>query len=250
MASDDPNAELSRRDLERIAFSRPATPEDAAAAESAQRQLAAQSPPPAARRSRPARAFTPVPEPVAVPEPVEGPPPKDFDDSEDDDPPRKSIRRTLLPLLVIIGLTLGATGGVLLERVSPSILSTAPTPTPTAKPTRAPGPLPNATRALAALAAPQTSVDVFPSGGFAASLDLEKDSVHRILTTQDNMTLWIAKSPQAICMLYTGVETPTGSNSGATCASVFEFGDSGLSLHFGRDQWTWDGTTFTTTIRY
>jgi hypothetical protein len=50
-------------------------------------------------------------------------------------------------------------------------------------------------------------------------------------------------------MLFTGgPDTADGATAGATCASVFEFGDSGLSLREGNDLWTWDGIAFTTTI--
>ena len=235
MASDDPDAELSRRELERIAFSRPGTPDEAAAAQAAQRKLAAQSP---------------TPRQPTVPEPVEGPPPSTFDYDEDLPTPAKPIRRTLIPLLVIIGLGLGLTGGILVAHVSPSILSAAPSATPTAKPTRSPGPLPDATRALAELSSPQLPTDVFPIPAFGKSLNLEKTSIHRILTTEDNVTLWIGRSPQDICMMYTGGEGPYEPDAAASCASIFEFGDSGLTLHFDRDTWTWDGTSFTTTVAY
>jgi hypothetical protein len=247
MASDDPNVEPDhpepdRRELERIAFSRPRTTQDAEAAQEALRRLAARDAAATAAREPERVLSQPIPTPT-WPTAESGAP---FDEGEQ--PVQR--RRSLIPLLIVVGLVLGIGAGVLVARGSPSILSGAPTPTGVATPSPRVPTLGNATRALAELASPQTADDVFPAGSFADSLDLEKTSIHRILTTTDGISLWIGRSPQDICMIYSGVPAPLGSSSGATCASILEFGDTGLSLQFGRDQWNWDGTSFTTTIAY
>lgn len=254
MATDSaPTDPESRRELERKAFARPLNKEEQAASADALRQLAALDS--AAVPSVPEvleGVEGPPPNRVAVPEPVEGAAPNDFpfDDNDLDELHPTSRPHSLIPLLVIIGLVVGIGGGVAIARFAPSsspaasLSTSSPTPTPTTPP------LGNATTAISELKTPQTPADKFTDPDFATSLDLESDSIHRILTTSDGITLWVGRSPQAICMLYTGGQEPTGGTGGATCASIFEFGDSGLSLRYGRDLWTWDGISFTTTIEY
>jgi hypothetical protein len=245
MASDDTevgpdHSEPDRRELERIAFSRPRTTQDAAAAEEALRRLVAADEGAAAAAERVLSQPTPLlAAPAADPEPP-------FDN--DEQPAQR--RSSLIPLFIGVGLVLGIVAGVLVAKGSPSTLSGAGPPTLVATPSPRTQTLGNVTKALAELRSPQTAQDVFPAGSFADSLDLEKTSIHRVLTTKDGVSLWIGRSPQDICMIYFGNQTPLGSNSAATCASISEFGDTALSLHFGRDQWSWNGTTFTTTIAY
>jgi hypothetical protein len=227
--------DLDRRELERLAYAKPTTDVEAAAAADALRRLVADD---AAHR-----AELEAIEPEAAPEPAES-------RVTLTDPPEvaPTRRRTLLPLIVAVGLLVGLGVGILVARGPTNLFGSAATPSATPS-THAPI-LGGTTNALAELARPRTSADVFPVPNFATELNLEDSSIHRILTTGDGITLWVARTPDAICMMFTGHDIGLESDAGSTCASLFEFSDTGLTLTFGRDKWVWDGSSFTTTIEY
>jgi hypothetical protein len=236
-----------RAELERIAFARPRDAAESEAAAEALGEIAAADAAVAAA-ARAARLAS-LPQPAApMPTPVVSTDPEWTDDLAEHLP----RRRSLVPLLIVIGLVVGLGAGVLASRGSTSIFSASAPPSPTPSASSGPITSANALNAIAQLGAPQTSQDVFPLQGFATSLDIEKKSVHRILITDDGLTLWIARSPEDICMLFTAsAASATGDtlpDAGSTCATPFEFGSSGLSLQYGRDSWYWDGNSFTTTV--
>jgi hypothetical protein len=244
---DEQDPGILRRELERVAFARPKTKAGAAAAQRALRKLVA-----ADEVERLARVAS---KPVAIiaPDPVRPIQPIDLADPlepvfhDDDAQPPTPRRRTLIPLVVAIGLVVGLGVGVLTVRGSPALFSASKAGSSTAKHSATPNRW-NATNALAQLGAPQTSRDVFPIRNFASSLDLETGSIHRILETSDGLTLWIGRSPEDICMMFTDPNPASGVDAGSSCASITAFPDSGLHLEFDRDLWTWDGTSFTTTV--
>jgi hypothetical protein len=246
MASDDPKlTDAQRRDLERIAYSRPGPEHDADAAADALRRLLADqdaTTPAKTSKRRPAKPKIVAAPPAPAREPA---PDFDFDDDESFEPAAPRAR-SILPLLLVIGLVIGAGAGIAVAKSVPSILPVASVATAVPKAKAHPVTPNGTTEALAELSSPQTATDKFPEGGFAASLDLETNSVHRIVTTPDGVTLWIARSHSDICMLYTTAETPLGSDSAATCESVAKFGKDGLHLQFDSVSWSWHGGAFET----
>ena len=106
--------------------------------------------------------------------------------------------------------------------------------------------------ALHALGSPQTASDVYPLPSFLTETDIDPSTVHRIQTTADGSTLWIGRTPNTICLLFSsGNPFPTnGISAGASCPTTTQFSESGAVLQEGVDHWTWDGKHFTTTIEH
>jgi len=246
----------SRQELERIAFARPASALDTEAAADALKRLVAEDR--AASLTSPPALVTVAADPVAplatphgetdgasaLPE---APASADAAPSE-----TTKQRRSLVPLLVVVGVALGLAGGVAFARAAPTAFA-APEPsatTPTVYQLPANSVLQSASTqdALNELAAPQTSRDAFPLTSFTKTLDIEPTSIHRILTTDDGLTLWIGKTSEDICLLFSGPDATSSLDAGSNCATPDEFGTDGLTLSDGRDKWSWDGSGFTTSI--
>ena len=239
MAATDDGAP-ARDALERIAFARAETPEEIAAAQDALKQLVALD------------AAADVPDAASIPDseaeidPVtemhESAPA--IDEEDEDRPVRRP--RSLIPLLLVIGLFVGAVAGVLIAHLqdSPSTtIGSAPTATPT--PHRG-----DASAALQSLLVLQTTPDLkFPLKSYAATLNIQPTSVHRIMNISDGATLWAARTDTDICLLWSEPSTGTDQLGGASCATPAAFDISGLTLSEGSVTWSWDGTTFTTTTR-
>ncbi len=243
-----------RRELERIAFARPETSADAEAADEALRELVAQDEVAAAAAAAAAALVSTVP-----PEPEQA---KDeTSDPHDDElaavsgaatPTATRRRRSLVPLLVLAGLAVGVGVGVLFAHAGS--VAASPEPNPSTGVVTDFGFTPigpqfaSASSALAELRSKQTAADVFPLPSFTTTLDIEPKSIHRILTTGDGLTLWTGRTSEDICLLFTGTDATSRLDAGSNCATPSEFGTDGLTLSDGRDQWSWNGVAFTTTI--
>jgi hypothetical protein len=265
MASDDSGidpdgAGEDRRELERIAFGRPETADDAAAAEAALRRLVAAdraaSDSPGIDVVAVEDEYDPGPGIPSTPVAAGGAAPAVADGVAEEDEPPAGRRRGVLPLLIAVGLLAGLGAGVVLGRSAPSV---TPTPAPSARlflgfaPSAAslsPGSA-SSSEALAETEKPQTAQDVLPGPGFPRALGIEPASVHRILTTDDGYTLWVARTSEDICMLFTTAEKSEEIGflgEGSACATPEEFAQRGLTLRADRDEWVWDGANFDTTI--
>jgi hypothetical protein len=229
---DDSNP--TRAQLERVAFGRAETPAEIAAAQDALRRLVEAD-----------AALAAVEREVAMPEVVPEPPV--HDDVPDVEIPARR-RKTLVPLLLVVGLFAGAAIGILVTRPqsTPSIVadagSSTPTPTPTA----------NAAAALKSLLVPQTEADKgYPLPGSTSPFAIQPASVHRILTSPDGTTLWTGRSDTGICLMWSRDDATNGGIAAeSTCAAPSEFAKSGLTVSERGYAWTWNGIVFTTTVEY
>jgi hypothetical protein len=234
MTTPDDGAEPTRAELERVAFGRAETPAEVAAAQSALRRLVHSD----AAAAAAARAAA---QPVAEPEVVDvalvpvG-----------EEPASRPRRRTLIPLLVVVGLFAGAAVGVLATR--PEATTTTPGASATTTPT--PTPTPNAVLALKSLLAPQTKADKdYPFLVASGHGAIQPASVHRIMTAPDGAVLWVGRSDTGVCMMWSRPDkTDDGIAGASTCAAPAEFDSSGLTLSDGPNSWTWNGIDFTTTL--
>jgi hypothetical protein len=250
-----------RRELERVAFSRPTTDSQRDAAARALRTLveadeaaAIAAGPPPARAAR-------VPVPVeAASKPIDA----GADVYIPYEPVAESARKTpnwrraLVAVIVLIGLAVGTVIGFAAARSPLQSPFAGSTPTPAHSGVLftqfVPGALSksqaagNLVDAINALGAARTSRDVFPVPGLSKTLGLRAESVHRVMTTADGETLWIARAEYNICLVYT-----SSGRSGATgyaCATPSGFTKGGISLSSANDEWTWNGDSFTTTTGY
>jgi hypothetical protein len=240
MAADDDDSP-TRAQLERTAFGRADTPAEIAAAEEALEQLVALDATLAAARLA---AASPVSETVPAGPgdapvddgPVAGPVP---------DAPRRA--RSLVPLLVLVGLFAGAVGGVLLAHAQGASID--PTTADQAASTPSPAPTADAGAALKSLLVPQTKADkAFPLQSASTTLDFQPASIHRILTAADGATLWTGRTDTDICLMWTEPTSASDSTGGIGCATPTAFADGGIKLSEGLITWTWNGTAFTTTL--
>jgi hypothetical protein len=153
----------------------------------------------------------------------------------------------------------GALAGAISSNGTTSDSGSAPTPDTTGIPDATP--LPNLVggshpskiiSALHALGSTQTASDIYPLPQFLTETDIDPSTVHRIETTADGSTLWIGRTPNTICLLFSsGNPFPTnGIAAGASCPTTTQFSESGAVLQEGVDRWTWDGESFTTTIEH
>jgi hypothetical protein len=224
----------ARARLQRIAFGRADSPAQQRAAQDALEELVARD----AAVAEASRAMdAPQPEPVAQ-EQVE---------AEVEPSDRPGTRpRSLVALLVVIGLFAGGVAGVLIahgqsgvvDPISADATGSTPLPVPTA----------DAGAALKSLLIPQTKADTqFPLKSAASSLDIQPASIHRIMTNADGATLWTARTGNDICMMWTAPGRADGNDSDFGCATPSAFANGGLRLTEGLTTWTWDGSTFTTT---
>jgi hypothetical protein len=242
----------TRAHLERLAYARPATRHGEVAAENALRRLV-EADEAAAIATRPAT-------PVLMPK--EGVHPTSLVESMavEEPPPGKPIalrsRRPRTPLVVAVCLVIGLAAGIVAARATPTLFSAAPTATPDPTGTLFTAFAPQALSvtegsgdmqaATTALDASQTPGDVLPVEAQASRLGILPASVHRVLTTADGLTLWIARSSGDICLIYTG---GTGQLGGAAnCLSPSEFTQTGVTLQAGPELWSWNGASFTVAI--
>ena len=164
---------------------------------------------------------------------------------------------------LIVSLVIGLVGGIVVVRESPTLFtasaagkSPVPEPAPTPTPSRTINPFafpptpPKVIAALHALGTTRTRLDVFPEPSFLAATAVDSSTVHRVLTTDDGSTLWIGRTADRLCLLFSSVNpSPTqGIYAGSTCATPADFAQDGLVLQEGNDRWTWNGEHFTTTI--
>jgi hypothetical protein len=243
MTTPDEDARPTRAALERVAFGRAQTPAEVAAAHDALRRLVEAD----AAKAAAARAAAEL---AAVPEIVDvdyGPAPSE------PEPARR--RRSLVPLLVVVGLLAGAVIGIVATR--PELVPTTPGSGASTSPT--PAPTPNAAAALKSLLVPQTKADkgypfLADSGRGALQRGsgraaLQPASVHRITTAPDGAVLWVGRSDTGICMMWSRTDaTDSGIAGATTCDSPGDFEKDGLTLSDGTDTWSWNGIYFTTTL--
>jgi hypothetical protein len=221
----------SRKELERAAFGRAETPAEIAAARDALRCLVEAD-----------AASAVLTHPPAAPETPPIPPVESRDEAEI--PTRR--RRTLVPLIILIGLFAGAVIGILVTRSEPALsigggpaTSTTPTPEPT----------PDPAAALRSLLVPQTTADKgYPLPEGSGPFPIQPASVHRIMTAADGAILWAARSDTEICLMWTHRSPSDGIEGGMACAAPSEFETTGLSISEGGTNWSWNGIAFTTTI--
>ncbi|HEX4401954.1 MAG TPA: hypothetical protein VHZ98_11545 [Galbitalea sp.] len=234
MTTPDDDGTPTRADLERIAYGRAETPTQIAAAQDALRRLVEDD-----------AASTVIVAPPTIPDVV--PDPVAPEELYADPAPLRR-RRTLVPLLIVVGLFAGAVIGILVTRpeqttpIGGAAVSGTPTPASTA----------NAAAALKSLVAPQTKADKgFPLPAYSGTAPIQPASVHRILTSSDGATLWIGRSDTDICLMWSRHD-PTDGNieGGETCSTPTQFATQGLTLSEGSNGWTWNGIAFTTTLGY
>jgi hypothetical protein len=249
------NATQLRSELERVAFARPGSAEGAAAAEAALRRLVAADQSAANVRvvasvesagSTGSAASAALAEPVATGSAEPGAEAEPVGDEDEDAAVRLTLgRRSLVPLLIVIGIVVGLGVGLVVTGATPGLFpaATVAVPGPSASSPHVPG---STTNALAELASRQTPRDVFPNADFAKSLHLESTSVHRILETAGGQTLWVARSPQKICLMISLADSKSNIDAGASCVSIARFSANGITLGEGDNQWSWNGSTFAT----
>jgi hypothetical protein len=232
MTAPDNAIEPTRRELERTAFGRAETPDEIAAAQDALRRLVDEDAA-AAAAARPSDEVE-----------TAGPSAASEDVPEHRSPPLR--RRTLVPLLVVVGLFAGAVVGILLSHPesTPAPLAGAESVTPS------PAPTPNPAAALKSLLVSQTKADKgYPLPEGSGPFPIQPASVHRIMTASDGATLWTGRSDTGICLMSTRNDAANGSTGGTiTCATPSEFAVHGLTLAEGTNLWTWNGVAFTTTV--
>ncbi|HMH59294.1 MAG TPA: hypothetical protein VK537_08945 [Galbitalea sp.] len=234
------DSEPTRAQLERIAFGRAESPAEIAEAQDALRRLVeADAASVAVERERERERE------VTMPEVTPGPAiHEDLPDVKVPAPRRK----TLVPVIVVVGLFAGAAIGVLVAHpaASPSIGAAPASSTP------APAPTADAAAALKSLLVPQTEADKeYPLPGSTTPFAIQPASVHRILTSPDGTTLWTGRSDTGICLMWSRDDTTNGGISAeSTCATPSEFAKSGLTLSERGYAWTWNGILFTTTVGY
>jgi hypothetical protein len=243
-AGAEPEPSTDRHELERLAFGRPRTDADAAAAESALRQLVD-----ADREHAASAAPTEPPFEAGVDQ-------TDASTEPETAEPRTGSLRRFLPLVVVVGLLVGLGAGVAIGRASLAPTATEPSDTETFTAV-VPGAVGRGDNAAAAakLATDQTSADVFPIPSFAVSLGLEPKTVHLILTEPDGNSLWIGRTSAAICLLFSDPQAvltnddldPSIASAGSSCATAEAFESSGLTVRNGSDSWSWNGSTFSQT---
>jgi hypothetical protein len=163
--------------------------------------------------------------------------------------------RILLPLVLVASLAVGAVTGAMFVRESPGIFSASPAPAATTSHTIDPydfPPVPAKTvAALHALGTAQTKSDVFPVPSFITATHVDPATTHRVLTTGDGSVLWIGRTSQRLCLLFTSSDpAASGTTAASSCQTLQQFAESGLVLREGNDGWTWDGRRFTTTISH
>jgi hypothetical protein len=232
MTTPDDDRTPTRAELERIAFGRAETPAQITAAQDALRRLVEED-------AAAAPAAGPAEIPEVVPEPGV---PEDL--YEAPFPARR--RRTLVPLIIVVGLFAGAVIGILVARPG----ATTPIGGFASSGTSTPVSDANAAAALKSLLVPQTKADKgFPLPEGSGPFPIQPASVHRILTASDGTTLWTGRSDTDICLMSTRQDSTNGSIGGAVaCATPSQFALSGLTLSDGADGWTWNGIGFTTTL--
>jgi hypothetical protein len=244
MAADDDDSP-SRAQLERIAFGRATTPLEIEAAQEALERLAAQD---AARAE--ARASAAAPRAGVASAVAGGAADESTAEADIEAEPREEVpgrRRSLVPLLVVVGLFAGALGGVLLAHAEGTSIDPATADATGSTPT--PAPTADAGAALKSLLVPQTKADKeFPLQSASTTLDIQPASIHRILTAADGATLWTGRTDTDICLMWTAASRSAQSSGGIGCATPIAFADGGLKLSEGLITWTWDGTNFTTTL--
>lgn len=238
-----------RRELERVAFARPGSSEDAAAAQAALRQLIAADESAAGARAAVEPTISGVSERGLSRPESSTMLTTDVQEADDEDgePGEPAIRkrRSLIPLVIVIGIVVGLGVGLIATRATPNLFpaATLAAQHPNASPNRTSG---DATNALAELESPQTPRDVFPNADFARSLHVRGTSVHRILETSGGQTLWVARSPSDICLMISLSDSKSNIDAGASCVSIARFSKDGVTLGDGNSQWSWNGSTFVT----
>ncbi len=233
----------TRAELERIAYGRAASDEQRAAAQDALERLVERDA--EATQSQP----TTIP-PVLPVEPT--PPDNDVASVEPDatstnQPPR--ARRSLVPLLIVVGLFVGAAGGVLLAHTQGGSVGAATADATGSTPT--PAPTADAGAALKSMLVPQTADDKgFPLQTVSSTLDIQPASIHRILTAADGATLWTGRTDTDICLMWTAAAAHQGDSAdgGIGCATPTAFANGGLTVSEGLVSWTWNGRSFITSI--
>jgi hypothetical protein len=239
MEADDES--VARAQLERLAFGRADSEAEVSAAQDALEQLAALDARAAALRQPAATAEGDASAAVAEKTAV------DVEAEADATAPVQRRGRSLAPLLVVIGLIAGAIGGVLVAHSGGASID--PTTADATGSTPSPAPTADAGAALKSLLVPQTKADkAFPLQSASTTLDIQPASIHRILTAADGATLWTGRTGTDICLMWTAPARLDGSAGGIGCATPTAFADGGIKLSEGLVTWTWDGTTFTTTV--
>lgn len=234
MTTPDDERPPTRAELERLAFGRASTPAEIDAAQAALRRLVDED-------AATADAARVAAQPAVVPEVVV----VDYDPVAEQPRPVPR-RRTLVPLLVVVGLIAGCTVGFLVTRPGP-----AATPgSATASETPTPVPTPDAAEALKSLLLPQIAADKnYPFLAGSGRGAIQPASVHRILTAPDGAALWVGRTDSGICMMWSRMDTTDAGIAGAaTCDSPGDFAKQGLTLTDGSDTWSWNGLYFTTTL--
>jgi hypothetical protein len=233
MATESEKTAPSRSELERIAFGRAQTPDEIAAAESALKLLVADDEAHAAAAQ--AVATTPEPEqPVVEPE---------TSDAALDTRASRPRPRSVVPLVVAVGLLAALILGVVLSHQAvgtPTSARHSGTATVSA----------DAAAALKSLLVTQTAADKsYPLPGYSAEMSIQPASIHRILTSSDGATLWTGRTDNDLCLMWTGTDPTATIGAGIACAAPRAFDAGGLRLTEGITSWTWNGTAFTTTVR-
>jgi hypothetical protein len=251
---DDAQDDAERAALERLAFGRPENRKGEKAARKAQKKLIAED---AEEEATPARAaaspapslaagLPPAAPRSAIPSPAGDEPivqePLTLDATSDSGGPRFARPRTraqygaALAIALIVGAVVG--GGV-----TQAIIQGRPIPASEIQPAPGHG---NVAAAEKYFAGVQTEVDNFPEPQWLKPLGILDSSTHAVQTSGSGAELWIGKTENTLCLIWSGNNNGTPSLE-TSCGTREAFAKSGLTLVHGDEVYGWDGLTFRTT---
>jgi hypothetical protein len=233
---DDAQDDAERAALERLAFGRPENRKGEKAARKAQKKLIAEDAEEEATGAAAAAAAAPAGDEPIVQEPLT------LDATSDSGGPLFARPRTraqyaaALAIALIVGAVVG--GGV-----TQAIIQGRPIPASEIQPAPGHG---NVAAAEKYFAGVQTEVDNFPEPQWLKPLGILDSSTRAVQTSGSGAELWIGKTENTICLMWSGNNKGTPSLE-TSCGTREAFAKSGLTLVHGDEVYGWDGLTFRTT---
>jgi hypothetical protein len=243
---DDAQDDAERAALERLAFGRPENRKGEKAARKAQKKLIAEDAggdTDAVAGGEAGEAMPPTPTAAAEPngEPI-AQEPLTLDAASDSSGARLARPRTrtqyvaALAIAVVIGALVG--GGV-----TQAVIQGRSIPADEIQPAPGHG---NVAAAEKYFAGVQTEVDNFPEPQWLKPLGILDASTRAVQTSGSGAELWIGKTENTLCLMWTGNNKGTPSLE-TSCGTRQAFAKSGLTLVHGDEVYGWDGLTFRTT---
>jgi hypothetical protein len=237
---DDVQDDAERAALERLAFGRPENRKGEKAARKAQKKLIAED---AEDGAAPALPLAPAPTKAAPAgaEPIVQDP-LTLDATSDSGGPRFTRPRTRAQYVAALAIAL-IVGAVVGGGVTQAIIQGRPIPASEIQPAPGHG---NVAAAEKYFAGVQTEVDNFPEPQWLKPLGILDSSTRAVQTSGSGAELWIGKTENTICLMWSGNNNGTPSLE-TSCGTRQAFAKSGLTLVHGDEVYGWDGLTFRTT---